>query len=77
MFQKNSFFSKNHIVWPGGLVNLVLFTVAKENRANARLKVTKAGLYVDFLYMLVTQENQLFGLADCVQRFNALNDALG
>ena len=27
-----------HIVWPGGLVNLVLFTVAKENRANVQLR---------------------------------------
>ena len=31
-----------HIVWPGGLVNLVLFTVAKENRVNVRLKATKS-----------------------------------
>ena len=34
-----------HIVWPGGLVNLVLFTVAKENSENVRLKATaRAGV---------------------------------
>ena len=34
-----------HIAWPGGLVNLVLFTVAKENSENVRLKATaRAGV---------------------------------
>ena len=34
-----------HIVWPGGFVNLVLFTVAEENSENVRLKATaRAGV---------------------------------